>query len=132
MKMYVNHKRLRGLWLLLLCLAVFPACSDSKMPEQLIGKWQSDHERYQDCFMQIDAKRIVFGNKQQDNETGIIKKVTQIKKNSTQIVRVEYMNFYLTKFTLNLVYSNKAGDSIWFENQPAVIWKRAPLFKTSQ
>ncbi len=132
MKMYVNHKRLRGSWLLLLFLAVFPACSGSKMPEQLIGKWQSDHERYQDCFMQIDAKRIVFGNKQQDNETGIIKKVTQIKKNSSLIVRIEYENFYLTKSTVNLVYSKNAGDSIWLEKQPEVVWKRASLYKARQ
>ena len=127
MKTCVNRQRLPGLCLLLLCLAVILACGVSQPPEQLIGKWESDHERYQHCFMQIESKRIVFGNNEQKTGIGIIQKITQLKKDSKQIVRIEYMDLDLSKFTLNLVYSNNAADSICFENQPGVIWKRASL-----
>lgn len=129
----VNRRRLPGLWLLLLCSAVILACGGSQMPEQLIGKWESDHERYQNCFMQIESKRIVFGNNdEQKTGIGIIEKITQSKRDSKQIVRIEYMDLDLARFTLNLVYSNNTYDSIWFENRPEVIWKRASLPKAVQ
>jgi hypothetical protein len=132
MKICVNRNRLPGPWLLLLCFTVFLACRGSQLPEQLIGKWQSDHERYQHCFMQIESERIVFGNEEQKTGIGIIKKITQLKRDSQQIVRIEYMDLDLTIFTLNLVHSNNAHDSIWFENQPEVVWKRASLLKALQ
>jgi len=132
MKTCVNRQRLPGLWLLLPCLAVILACGGSQMPEQLIGKWESDHERYQHCFMQIESRRIIFGNNEQKTGMGIIEKITQLKRDSKQIVRIEYMDLDLTRFTLNIVCSNNADDSIWFENQPEVVWKRASLLKTGQ
>ncbi|MHB9096709.1 MAG: hypothetical protein ACYC5X_02685 [Syntrophales bacterium] len=132
MKISVNRQRLPGLWLLLLCLTVVLACRSSQLPEQLIGKWQSDHERYKYCFMQIQSERIVFGNEEQNTGIGIIKKVTQLKRDSKQIVSIEYMDLDLTMFTVNLVHSNSADDSIWFENQPEVVWKRVSLLKALQ
>ena len=127
MKSGVNHQRFPGLLLLLLYLTAFPACSGSKLPEQLIGKWESDHERYRQCFMRIETKRIVFGNNEQNTGNGIIQKVTRLERDSKQIVRIEYVDLDLTVFTLSLVYSNTAGDSLCFENQPEVVWKRASL-----
>jgi hypothetical protein len=132
MKTCVNRQRLPGMQLLLLCLAVILACGGSQMPEQLIGKWESDHESYQHCFMQIESKRIVFGNNEQTTGIGTIEKITQLKRDSKQIVRIEYMDLDLAKFTLNLVYSNNADDPIWFENQPKVVWKRASFPKAVQ
>lgn len=132
MKICVNRQRLPGLWLLLLCLTVVLACRGSQLPEQLIGKWQSDHERYKHCFMQIQSERIVFGSEEQNTGIGIIKKVTQLKRDSKQLVRIEYMDLDLTMFTVNLVLSNNADDSLWFENQPQVVWKRASLLEAAQ
>jgi hypothetical protein len=132
MKIYTNRQRLRFLWLLLLCLTVFLACGGSRLPEQLIGRWQSDHERYKHCFMQIQSERIVFGNEEQKTGIGIIEKITRLKRDSKHIVRIEYMDLDLARFTLNIVYSNNADDSIWFENQPEVVWKRASLPKAVQ
>jgi hypothetical protein len=125
----VNRQRLRGSWLLLLCLVVFLSCSGSQVPEQLIGNWKSDHELYQNCFMQIEEKWIVFGNEEQKTGMGMIQKVTLLEKNSKRVVRIKYNDLDGTEFTVNLVYSNNANDSIWFENKPAVIWKRTSLPK---
>lgn len=127
MKTHDNYRLLRGWWLLLLCLAVFPACTGSQMPEQLIGKWESDHENYQHCFMKIEAKSVIFGNKEQNTEIGVIHEISQIKKDSEQIVRIKYTDTNQTTLTLSLVYSNNDKNSLWFENQPAIIWKRASL-----
>ncbi len=132
MKHCADRQRLTCLWVLLLCLTVFPACRGSQLPEQLIGKWHSDHERYKHCFMQIQSERIVFGSEEQNTGIGIIKKVTQSNRDSKQIVSIEYMDLNLTLFTVNLVHSNNADDSLWFENQPEVVWKRASLLDATQ
>lgn len=132
MKTCVNRRRLRSSSLLLLCLAVFLSCSSSQVPEQLIGNWISDHELYQNCFMRIEEKLIIFGNKEQKTGMGMIQKVTILEKNSKRVIRIKYNDLDGTEFTLNLVYADNAGGSICFENQPSVVWKRASLLKTGQ
>lgn len=127
MKMHENYRLLRVWWLLLLCLAVFPACTGSQMPEQLIGKWESDHENYRECFMQIDTKRVMFGNKERKTEIGVIQEITLLKRDSERVVRIKYRDTNQTTLTLSLVYSINDKNSLWFENQPAVNWKRASL-----
>ena len=132
MKTCVNRRRLRGAWLLLLCLVVFLSCSSSQVPEELIGTWISDHDLYQNCFMRIEEKWITFGNQEQKTGMGKIRKVTILEKNSKRVIRIKYSDLDETEFTLNLLYSGNAGGSICFENQPSVVWKRASSIKTRQ
>lgn len=123
----IKRRRLPRLWSLLPGLAVILACEGAQMPEHLLGKWESEHERYQQCFMQIEARRIAFGTGEEKASIGIIRKIARLEKDSRQIVTIEYMDLDLTKFTVKMIYSNGVGGSLWFENQPKVVWKRAAV-----
>ena len=113
----------KGRWLLLMLL-VLSACQGQPMPGEMIGTWVTDNDRYQDCRLQIGADRMVFVDREQGSDIGVIQKISTETKGGTRAVTIDYVNSQKALFTVELIYSSENGGSLWFKNQPAVVWKR--------
>jgi hypothetical protein len=124
MKNTMDNRYVFTLWTIALLATTLTSCSQSYLPIDLMGVWITDDERYQQCYMKIDENSIVFGNKQGPIESGIVQKITLSQKDSAQIFNVQYENQNGIVFTLNIVFCNKSGGTMWFQHQPQVVWRR--------
>lgn len=120
----IYHRQSLMLLASALLVATLIACSQSQLPIDLVGVWVTEHEHYQQCYLDIDEDSIVFGNEKGATEAGIVRKVTLTQKDPPRIFDVQYETEDGGVFTLHIVFSSENGGTLWFEHQPQVVWRR--------
>jgi hypothetical protein len=101
-----------------------PKLDSKTVPGSLVGEWTSDHPEYSDRYLTITPKSITFGI----GGTSFVK-YTVIGTRDEQVEGVDKIILHFrdvagTKFRRSIVVESP-GARIYFESQPAVIWKRS-------
>lgn len=97
---------------------------DSKtVPESLVGDWTSDHPEYSDRFLTMTSKSITFGI----GGTSFIKYtvlgIEEQQVDGVDMIILHFRDVVGTEFKRTMVVESP-GSRMYFESQPAVIWKR--------
>jgi len=70
----LNHtNQINLLWGLFFCLLVLSCTKPKPFPTQLIGRWETDVESYEDRFITIREKALIFGTGELESEVLLIK-----------------------------------------------------------
>jgi hypothetical protein len=109
---------------LIFLLLVFTGCESGGIPDDLIGMWVSDDERYENCFMKISSDSIVFGQAGNQTDTYSIIKVGVVNKSERQVLKIKSVSSDKIVITHELLFSPKNGGQLQFKNRPSVLWYR--------
>jgi hypothetical protein len=118
--------------LILLMCALLPLlsavqCSKAKpVPDELIGTWVSSDPRYADRPMELRKETIIFEHGEGYFDFKVYAVVNVEKKIE------EYDTLYIItyeipdglKYKLSFYYTEDAGGTIRYKNQPEVVWTK--------
>lgn len=119
-----NESVAHRFWMAVVLLLVLSACESQQVPDQLISYWETDDKRYKNCVMEFTECLIFLGDSEGQVKTYFIKTLSTAFEGSNQILTIEYKDIEGNSFTGEWVYSPDNGGSLWFRNQPDVVWKR--------
>lgn len=106
-----------------------PGCTQpepAEIPEELIGVWVTDDQRYEGRFLKLEARTIHFGiGGDQATENPIID-VETIQEEGTSIYRIHYLSPEGLEYSQTLNYDPES-EEIRYKNRPSVVWKRVEI-----
>lgn len=110
---------------ILVAAVAFWGCSKSEpLPHYMIGRWESENARYENCFVLIDETSIIFGRDAIPTLEGVITDVTPGKAKAGRHIIIEYEDQNTSSFKLEIFYDEAEPGRFWFVNQPDVVWER--------
>lgn len=96
------------------------------LPEYLLGTWESSAPGYADCYMEISAARIVFGNAEQGYTLYFVSRFEQVVDGAQTVTVVHYTDLDGHAYQMSLGYNRFPKETIQLKNQPKVLWERRP------
>ena len=124
-----HFKKVRWGLAFMLAPILLSACQEGQIPKEIISTWVTDHQRYQGCYMLISQDEVTLGVSDATMHSYFIQKVKTKQSDRQMEVTIELIDDQQIESALYLVYlSNKNKGSLYFKNQPDVIWQRSPFF----
>jgi hypothetical protein len=97
----------------------------NKIPEELIGEWETTEPRYHNRMLKITKDGIVFFTAPDYMDVNIITGVKTIQENGETLYEIHYRNSQRQKYKLSVyMISNPKGNAIRFKNQPKFEWTK--------
>ncbi len=110
---------------ILIAVFVLVCCQSKTMPDALIGTWVTEDGRYSGCALEIGTVTLVFRGTMSGADVCPIKRLA-LKKDGTQLVAtIRFTNQEDLASTATLIWSPERGGTLWFKNQPNIVWKRS-------
>jgi hypothetical protein len=108
-------------------------CTGRELDTRLHGVWRCPSENYKDSYIEIRPQTIIFGNDQDETETGTITGVKHEKMpDKTWILcTVKYENKDALQYELQFYFNSHEADTLVFKNQEDLIWTRVGSNKAS-
>ncbi len=106
-------------------LLLFIGCSGdtgSQVPDELIGSWRTNEEKYSDSYFEIQKDTLKFGSGEDFVSPHSITKIV-LQNRGPNLNCVIFYNSEGNAYEWSLVY-NSIDDTIHFNNQPDIKWKR--------
>ena len=113
------------IWILILILLA--ACQKGRIPNSMVAAWVTENQRYQGCYLLISQNWLTIGAADVRMHDYYILRVKTRETDRQLEVSVEARDKEQLETTFDFVYKFEEGDgTLYFENQPNVIWKRSP------
>lgn len=113
------------IWILILIL--LSACQKEQIPNNMVAAWVTENQRYQGCYLLISQNWLTIGATDSSMHDYYILKVKTRKIDQQLEVSVTARDTEQLETTFSFVYKPEEDDgTLYFENQPNVIWKRNP------
>ena len=117
---------------LAICLVATGACRLDgaeviRMPEGLIGTWQTDSPDYAGRFFTLSADEfslLLIGTGTSTPERYHIASVTRIRDKYGMLHTIEYADAEGTDYHMGLYYDPEDGGRLRLKNQRNMIWRR--------
>lgn len=120
--------RRRSLLLLLTLTAILlPGCGRGRIrevPPELIGVWYTDAPGYQDRWMELRPREIVFATGPNSSTTHPVNGLRWKEGDGDVELTVYYDNEEGQEYGLDMVYEYEEGGRIIFPNQRRMVWRR--------
>jgi hypothetical protein len=107
------------------------ACHHEKVidvPDQMVGIWVTDNQKYEDCFVKLTKTMVYFRTKDGEVDSYEIKKVTEAKnpKIHTKSYTITYKNEDGLKYEMTIDWKDKE-KTLSFKDQKDVIWEKVKV-----
>jgi len=113
-------------FLVMLAFTLARGASEKRgLPDPLLGVWQSSDPHYADCFMEITPATIQFGNAQRGYLLYFVSYFQEVSEGGSTYL-IHYTDLKGVKYQMSLSYKPRPQATIYFKNQPKVLWTRRP------
>lgn len=97
----------------------------SRVPDLLLGTWETGAPKYQGCSFTVTGETITFDNGAGHADVNYIKKLTITREGERTVFQIRYENRNDAVFNLALHYSEQKGEAvIRFGNQMHIAWRK--------
>ena len=117
----------RRFLIILITLAIFFGwqCGyERSAPNELVGVWKTQDQKYADRFLEIDTDTITFGTGERNFETYTIKKIKKGLETKGMLYTVYYEDEAGNTYTFAFYYSPEMGGVLRLKNQREIIWEK--------
>jgi hypothetical protein len=113
-------------FLVLLAFTLARGASEKRgLPDPLLGVWQSSDPKYANCYMEITPATIQFGNVQRGYLLYFVSSFENVSEGGGTYL-IHYTDLQGVKYQMSLSHKPKPRETIYFTNQPKVLWTRRP------
>jgi hypothetical protein len=113
--------------LVLLGFTLARGASENKhLPDSLLGVWQTTDEHYADCYMEIAAATLMFGNAERGYLLYFVSSVEETHEGGQTSYLIHYTDLDGVKYEMSLSYRPSPHETLSFKNQQKVVWNRRP------
>ena len=114
-------------FLVLLAFTLARGASEKRgLPDPLLGVWQSPDPHYADCYMEITPATIQFGNAQRGYLLYFVSSFQEVSQDGQPTYLIFYTDLKGVKYQMSMRHAPKPKETIYFKNQPKVLWTRRP------
>jgi len=114
---------LLGLVILVVGIINFPR-NKILLPDEIVGTWASDDERYVDRFFRLSKTSVIFGTGDTDIDVYFINDTSFVSLGTDEVVELSIHKAGQENTRLSLIYENDEIESLRFLHQQKVIWYR--------
>jgi len=123
MTWFKSNRRPKERWIVFFWIFVLSACQGQSIPMSMVQTWETDHPRYEDCYLLISPSHVSFIDANINTNECSITRVLTVKKDQGLSVPIDLVNSQKVSSSIQLIYSSENGGQLSFKNQPDVVWK---------
>ena len=98
----------------------------SEVPEELVGVWLTEDQRYEGRFLKLEPRMIHFGlGGDQATENPIVD-VEELLGEGATVYRITYLSPEGLEYSQSLYY-DPSSKEIRYKSRPSVVWRRADI-----
>ena len=97
------------------------------LDEEVIGVWKTQADQYADRFMELQKTSIIFGTGDGTISPHPIRGVEKDFENNQSLYTIFYLNLEGQEYSFSFTYLPNQGGTIFFKNQPNIIWQRKKI-----
>jgi hypothetical protein len=109
--------------ILVVAIYLFHTKKSREIPVKLLGKWTTSAPGYQDRFIELTKKTLVYGIGGGNEDVYIITSLEENPKGKNIIYTINYKNSEV-KYTRSFDYHPKNGGTIQFKHQEQIVWRK--------
>jgi hypothetical protein len=99
------------------------------LPEQMLGHWTTDAERYEDRFFELDARHLTFGTGGGSSYRNPILRIEVTREDGRLLYHLEHQGAEGQSYTFSFYYEPAHGGFITLKNQTEIHWTKERLPK---
>ncbi len=124
--------KVERVWTILICLMVLLLvcqCGRAKIPEELIGVWETATPDYADRPFEIKTNEVLFGTGEGKFDAYPIAriKIEEDAKEQKTLYVIFYKNTARQEYKFSFYYDPTNRGTIRFKNQKEMVWAKKPL-----
>ncbi len=94
------------------------------VPEQLVGIWETSHDKYSDRIFELRTDQIIFGTGEDTFALHRVVNVQETQEDASALYTVYYLGSDGDEYQFSFYYE-LARDAIRFKNQKRIEWIRS-------
>ncbi len=123
--------KVERVWIILICLMMLflCQCGRTKIPEELIGVWETTAPDYADHPFEITTREVIFGTGEGTFDAYPIARIKieeDVKEQKTLYI-ICYKNTARQEYKFSFYYDSTNRGAIRFKNQKEMVWTKKPL-----